>query len=56
MPSGTSHGKSIFHTDKYFTNPFGFISMKKALAKASAFFLAEDKGFEPSRRVSDLLP
>ena len=37
-------------------NPFGFISLKKALAKASAFFLAEDKGVEPSRRVSDLLP
>ena len=30
----------------YFTNPFGFISLKKALAKASAFFLANDSNFD----------
>ena len=38
MPAGISYGEGVFHSDSYFINPrSGFISLQKALAKASAF-------------------
>ena len=48
MASAIFHARSAFHKSRK-----GFISLKKALAEASAFFMAEDEGFEPPQTESE---
>ena len=48
MASAIFHARSAFHKSRK-----GFISLKKALAEASAFSMAEDEGFEPPQTESE---
>ena len=48
MASAIFHARSAFHKSRK-----GLISLKKALAEASAFFMAEDEGFEPPQTESE---
>ena len=54
MPAGISRAEGTFHARSAFHKfQKGFISLKKALAVASAFFMAAEEGFEPSQTESE---
>ena len=52
----THHQRSGIIGEADILCPTGQTSLKKALACASAFFMAEKEGFEPSRRLSQPTP
>ena len=51
--SGISSLQRFHPSEAGFTRPKGRISLKKALAEASAFFMAAELGFEPRQYESE---